>query len=86
MLGNPPLDTTKWVVTIGMKEVFKILKKDGAKFILLQRQNKILKRYLSKVVGPLDPTKPKETLKTTVERRDRGAVQLDPFLNTCQQW
>ena len=50
------------------------------------RKNEILKGYLAEVVGPLDPEHPKETLNGTLERRDVGGVQLDPFLNACQQW
>ena len=41
---------------------------------------------MSEFVSPFDPTNPEETLKATIERRDRGLVQLDPFLSACQQW
>lgn len=35
MLGKPTLDTTKLIVTIGMKEVFRSLEQDGAELITL---------------------------------------------------
>ena len=44
----------------------------------LRRQNEILKGYLAKVVGPLDPEHLEETLKE--------GIHLDPFLKACQQW
>ena len=74
MLGKLALETTKLMVTTGMKEVFRSLEKDGAELITLRQQNEILKGYLSEVVGPLDLANPEETLKLVVERRDRGVV------------
>ena len=74
MLGKLALETTKLMVTTGMKEVFRSLEKDGAELITLRQKNEILKGYLSEVVGPLDLTNPEETLKLVVERRYRGVV------------
>ena len=74
MLGKPTLETAKLMVTPEMKDVFRSLEKDGAELITLWWQKKILKGYLSEVIGPLDPTNPEETLKVVVERRDKGAV------------
>ena len=83
MLGKPTLDTTKLMVTMGMKEVFRSLEQEGAELITLQRKNEILKGYLTEFVGPLDPKHPEDTLKATIERRDRGGLHLDPFSNAC---
>lgn len=85
VLGKPTLDTAKLLVTTGMKEVFKNLEQDEEELITLQKKNEILKGYLNEVVGPLDPEHPEETLNATLEKRDKEAVQLDPFLKSCQQ-
>ena len=37
MLGKPTLETTKLMVTIGMKEVFRSLEQDGVELITLQK-------------------------------------------------
>ena len=79
MLENPTLDTTRLIVTMGIKEVFKSLDKEGVELKTLCRKNEILRGYLAKVVGPLDPKHPEETLNDALERRDGGGVQLDPF-------
>ena len=86
MLGKPTLDTTMLMVTTRIKEAFRHLEQDGFELITLRRQNEILKGHLRKFLGPLDPINPKEPLNTTLERRDKGAAQLDPFLKACQQW
>ena len=52
----------------------------------LRKQNEVLKGYLAKVVGPLDPEHLEETLNATLERRDGGGVHLNRFLKSCQQW
>ena len=74
MFGKPMLETTTLIVTKIIKEFFRHLEQDGAELITLWRENKILKLYLSEVVGPLDPTNLKESLNTTLERRDNGIV------------
>lgn len=86
MLGKPTLDTTKLMVPMGMEEVFRSLEQEGAEVITLRRQKKIVKGYLTKVFGPLDPKHPEETLNVLIERKDRGGVQLDLVLNAFQQW
>ena len=78
MLGKPTLNTARLMVTIGIKEVFRSLEQEGIELIMLHRQNEILKGYLAKVVGPLDPEHLEETLKE--------GIHLDPFLKACQQW
>ena len=55
MLGKPTLDTTRLMVTMGIKEVSKILEQEGAKLRTLCRKNEILRGYLAEVIGPLDP-------------------------------
>ena len=72
MLGKSTLETTKLMVTMGMKEVFKSLEQEGVELITLLRKNEILKGYLTEVFGPLDPEHLEETLDTTIKRRDKG--------------
>ena len=81
MLGKPILDTLRLMVTLGIKEVFKSLEKEEAKVITLCRKNEILRGYLDKVVGPLDPKHPEETLNATL--REGEGVNLDPFFKAC---
>ena len=84
MLGKLTLDTAKLMITMGMKKVFKSLEQEGVELRTLCRQNEILRGYLAKVVGSLDPEHPKETL--NVALRDGGGVDLDSFLKAYQQW
>ena len=83
MLGKPSLDTTRLMVTMGIKEVFRNLEQEGAELMMLCRKNEILKGYLFKFVGPLDCEHPKETLNVALKKRDGGGVHLDPFLKAC---
>ena len=39
MLGKSTLDTTKLMVTMGIKEVFRSLEQEGTKIMTLYRQN-----------------------------------------------
>ena len=67
-----------------MKEVFKSLEQEGAELMTLRRQNEILKGYLVKFVGSLDPEHPEESLNAGLKRRDGERVQLNTFLNAYQ--
>ena len=74
------------MVTMRIREVLRHLEQDEAELITLQRQNEILKGYLSEVFGPLNPTNLEETLNTTLKgqaKKDKGIGQLDPFLKAC---
>ena len=84
MLGKSTLDTTRLMVTMGIKDVFKILEQEVAKLKTLHRKNEILRGYLAKFVGLLDLDHPEETLNVIL--REGGGVHLDPFLKACQQW
>ena len=52
-----------------------------AKLQTLRRKNEILRGYLAKVVGPLDPNHPEETLNLVLG--EGGGVHLDLFLKAC---
>ena len=43
-----------------------------------------LKGYLSKVIGPLDPECPEETLNAILKEGE--SMRLNPFLRACQEW
>lgn len=72
------------MVTMGIKEIMKNMGEDEIEIQALRRQVEILKGYLPKVLGPLDPERPEETLNTIL--REGGAVHMDPFLRACQKW
>ncbi len=84
MLGKPTWDASQLMVTMGIKEIMKNMGEDEMEIQALQRKVEILKGYLAKVVGPLDPKHPEETLNTIL--REGGAVHMDPFLRACQKW
>ena len=85
LLGRPMVDTTKVLITTCIKEVFRRMDKDESELIMLRRQNNLMRGYLHGVVGPIDLDNPKITLDATLERRDKGSVQIDSFLGTCQK-
>ena len=84
--GKPIVDTTKLMITMGIKEVFRHLEQDETKLLNLWKQNEILRGYLNKVVGLLDLENPEETLNATLDKRNKESVQLDPFQKAYQQW
>lgn len=65
------MDTVKLMVTTGIKEVFKHLEQDESEVLKLWKKNEILRGYLNKVVGPLDPENPEETLGAALDKRDK---------------
>ena len=69
------------MVTLGIKEIMKNIGEDEMEIQELWRHVEILKGYLAKVVGPLDPERPEDTLNTIL--REGAAVDLDPFLRAC---
>ena len=53
-LGKPTMNTTKLVVTTGIKEVFRHLEQDESELLNLWKQNEILRGYFNEVVYFLD--------------------------------
>ena len=76
VLGRPTRDTTKLMVTMGIKEVLKKMEQDEEELCTLHRKIEILRGYLAKVVGPLDHKHPEETLNTILRE---GVMHIDPF-------
>ena len=60
------------------------MEQDEIEIQTLQRQVEILKGYLAKAIGPLDPKHLEWTLNTIL--REGGGVQLDTFFKACQEW
>ena len=72
------------MMIMGVKEVLNHMEQDEIEIRTLRRQVEILKGYLAKVVGPLDPERPEQTLNTIL--REGEGVRLNPFLKACQEW
>lgn len=52
LLGKPTLDTTKVLITMGVKEVFKQVDRFDSELVMLRKQNELWRGYLHEVVGP----------------------------------
>ena len=69
------------MMTIGVKDVLKHMEQGEIKIQTLRRKVEILKGYLAKFVGPLDPKHPEHTLNSIL--REGEGVRLNPFLKDC---
>ena len=52
---------------------------------MIRKKNELLQGYFHGVVGPIYLDNPEITLAMTLERRDKGSVQIDSFLVACQK-
>lgn len=77
LLGNPTIDMAKVMITMGVREVFRKFDENENELIKLHKENELLRGYLHGIVAPLDQDHPKVTLATTLERRNKGSVQVD---------
>lgn len=54
MLGRPTIDTTKVMITMGMKEVFRHMERVESELIALRKKNELLRGHLDEIVRPID--------------------------------
>ncbi len=80
----PTLDTTKVLITMSMKEVFKDMNRNEYDLLMLWKKHELMRGYLYGIVGPTD-LGPMD-LDVILEEKENGMVQMDPFLQECQQW
>ena len=63
--------------------MFKKMDKNESKLLILRGKNEIMRGYLHGIVGPIDPNHPKITLIVTLQRKQKGLIQMVPFLGAC---
>ena len=63
ILGKPTKDIAKAMTTLGLKHILRQLDEGEEEIQFLRKQNEVLVTYIKEVVGPIDSTNPKITLK-----------------------
>ncbi len=74
LLGRPTVDTTKVLITMGIKEVFRHMDERESKLIILRRKNELMRGYLLGVVGLIDLENLEITLTVALKMREKGSV------------
>ena len=67
-------------MTMGVKDILKHMEQDEIEIKTLWRQVEILKGYIAKFVGPLDPKCLEETLNAIL--REGEGTRLNPFFES----
>lgn len=87
VLWNLKMDTSKFLITTGLKLVFSHQDKSESKKFVLRKQNKLLRGYLNEIVGPIDPNHLNISLGVALERKEveKALREIDLFLDTCRR-
>ena len=80
ILGKPTKDTTKALITLGLKHIFKKVDEGEEEIQILRKQNKVLSGYVWEVVGPIHLVNPKIALVAALEKQVLAPTPMDSFL------
>lgn len=68
-LGEPTKEGSKTLATLNLKHALGFMDKDEERIKDLVEQNKAMKRFILKTVGPIDPNNPEASLHAILEKR-----------------